>query len=122
MCGSETLAMEESSTSINVAMVTVSATAQGLCEGFQSRCVPAGVMLTPDAYVRLHGHSRTQAIQTVLIGFETHANRDALHHLDVVPGGVFRRQDAGNGARAAADVLDVAFEIQPKPIHVNAAR
>src|ERR1700678_1064455 len=113
MCGSETLAMEESRTSMNVAMVTVSATAHGLCDGFQSRCVPAGVMLTPDAYVRLHGHSRTQAIQPVLIRFETHAHRDAPNHLAVISGGVFRRKGAGPGARAAADVLDVAFEIQP---------
>ncbi len=35
MWGSETLAMELSSTSMKVAMVTVRATAQGLCDGFQ---------------------------------------------------------------------------------------
>ena len=58
----------------------------------------------------------------VLIGFEAQAHRDALHHLDVVAGGVFRRQDAGDGAGAAADVLDVAFKIQLQRVHVNAGR
>src|ERR1700722_18191115 len=109
--------MEESSTSMNVAMVTVSATAQGLCEGFQSSCDPAGVMLVPDlppyADVRLHGHSRAQAVQTALIGFETQAHGYTLHHLHVVAGGIFRRQDAGHRSGAAADGLDVAFKILP---------
>src|ERR1700722_2023903 len=95
MCGSDTLAMEESSTSMKVAMVTVSATAHGLCEGFQSRCVPAGVISTSDANVRLHGHAGAQPIQPVLIGLEAQAHGDALHHLDVISGGVFGRQDAG---------------------------
>src|SRR5579871_6858751 len=38
MCGSATFAMEVSITSINVAMVTVKATAQGLCPGCQPSC------------------------------------------------------------------------------------
>src|ERR1700728_2812870 len=96
---------------MNVASVTVSATAQGLCDGFQSRCVPAGVMSTPDAYVRLYRHARAQPIESVLIGFEAQAHWDALHHFHVVAGGIFRRQDASNRAGAAADGLDVAFKI-----------
>jgi hypothetical protein len=41
MCGNATFAMEESSTSMNVASVTVMATSHGLKEGFQSRFVTA---------------------------------------------------------------------------------
>src|SRR5215469_7672892 len=39
MCGSATLAMLVSSTSMNVAIVTVRAIAQGLCRGRHSACV-----------------------------------------------------------------------------------
>ena len=38
MCGSATLAMEVSSTSMNVAIVTVSAISHGLCLGFHAAC------------------------------------------------------------------------------------
>jgi hypothetical protein len=73
-----------------------------------------GAISAPDADVRFHGHAGAQAIEPVLIGFEAQAHGDALHHLDVVAGGVFRRQDAGDRAGAAADGFDVAFKILPQ--------
>ena len=93
MCGSATLAMEESSTSMKVASVTVSATIQGLCDGFQFReeWIAERPTLIPDAHVWLNRHAGAQAIQAGLIGLEAHAHRNALHHFDVVAGGVFGR-------------------------------
>src|ERR1700733_7034521 len=43
ICGSATLAIEVSSTSMKVASVTVSATAQGLCFGFQLASRSGGI-------------------------------------------------------------------------------
>ena len=37
-------------------------------------------------------------------------DRHALHDLDVIAGGVFRRQQAEGGAAAGLDTVDMAFE------------
>ena len=47
MCGRETLATEESSTTMKVASMTDAATSHGLTAGFQSWCSSAGLCSTP---------------------------------------------------------------------------
>src|SRR6266702_2938910 len=88
MCGSATLAMAVSSTSMNVASVTVNATSQGLCRGLQGVLTP-GSLLHADR----HDHRLTRAQgQALGHAVQRDAHRDPLGDLDVVAGGVLGRQ------------------------------
>src|SRR5689334_1369046 len=88
MCGSATLAMEVSITSMNVASVTVSATAHGLCPGCQPSDSRFAMLLHPD--LRLDAHPGAQALQSRLAALEAQPHRQTLHHLHEIPGRVFR--------------------------------
>ena len=110
MCGSATLAMEESSTSMNVASVTVMAITHGLTRVVLSGARGAPGRL-PQPYRGLDGHSRPKLFQIILTGVKPDANRHALNHLDVVARCVFRRQDAAARAGNGGDALDRAFEV-----------
>ena len=124
MCGSETLAMEESSTSMKVAKRDRERDGPGIMRRLPILMRSGGASFS-NSRMRTSGsdrHAGAQAIEPVLIGLEAQADGDALHHFDVVAGGVFGRQDAGNRAGAAADGFDVAFKILPQRVHVNADR
>src|SRR5260370_28045390 len=108
MWGKETLAMAVSSTSMKVAMVTTSATAQGLCPPVQpfsvvmrrdssevtislrsswTRAVAPPARLgtgSSHADLRFHRHAGAQPVEARRALFEAQPHRDALHHLPVV--------------------------------------
>src|SRR5581483_8635369 len=77
-------------------------------------------VLAPDAapedcallqpYGWLHRHPGTQP-REVLTGVELDPHRQALHHLDVVAGRVFRRQQAVEGAGGAGHARDVTVKV-----------
>jgi hypothetical protein len=50
MCGRETLATDESSTSMNVAMLTVTAMSHGLCLGTQGRSLKKHLLVPAILY------------------------------------------------------------------------
>ena len=110
MCGSATLAMEVSSTSMNVASVTVSAMIQGLTADARRRrrsmVAVAALISNPD--LGLDRHAGTQLVILVCTGFEDDLHRNALHDFHVVAGGVFRRQQAEARAAGAGDAVDLA--------------
>src|SRR5579862_7915988 len=108
MCGSDTLAMEMSITSMNVAMVTVSATAHGLCPGCQP-CASSGMLLDPD--LRLHRHARPQPVQPALAFLKSNPHRQPLHYLDEISRRVLRRQQARHCAARRRHALYVPVEI-----------
>src|ERR1043166_6383614 len=118
MCGSATLAMEVSITSMNVAIVTVSATAHGLCPGCQPSASMFGTLLHPD--LRLDGHSRAEAIEAALILVEADADGQTLDHFHEIAGGVFRRQQTGDRACRGGQILHVAVEIHTEPVDMDA--
>src|SRR5690349_5066546 len=79
--------------------------------------VSADISADPD--LGLDRHSRTQAVQSGLILIESDAHREALHHLHVIPAGVFRRQQAGDGSGGSGEAFDVAAEILTVGIDAN---
>ena len=114
MCGSETLAMLVSSTSMNVASVTVNAMSQGLCRGRHSSLradLGSAVACSPDLDLGLDRHAGTQR-EPVGRWSRTMLDRHALDDLDVVARGVLRRQEAEARARAGRAV-DVALKRCP---------
>src|SRR6516164_940363 len=144
MCGSATLAMEVSSTSMNVASVTVSAITQGLI-------VPSGILsldkilcliafagsfcaayvstydrLAPSLYSRLvrdhrrvHVHSRAQ--HGLLRGnrVENNLHGNPLHDFYEVASRIFWRQQAQHRARGPGDRVHVAAEGLAIGIHFH---
>ena len=97
MCGSDTLTTVVSSTSMKVANITAIATIQGLT----FPCSVTGhVLLSLPCHVstsyngRRHGHAGTQDVLVVLPRVEKDLHGHALDDLDVVAGGVVRRQQA----------------------------
>ena len=109
--GKATLAMDVSSTSIKVASVTVMAITQGLI-------VPSGIrsllVIFSNIDVRrcselirhyccVHIHPRPQYGYILRNGIKNDFYGDALNDLDVVPRGVFWREQAQNGASRPCD-------------------
>src|ERR1700745_2698974 len=127
MCGSATLAMEVSSTSMNVASVTVTAITQGLIEpsgirnfdrnlSFPLRleiissladflCVKSRSSVRERC--RHHVHSRSQ--NRLLWGnwIENDFYRHALDNLYVISRGVFRRQQTQHRAGRSSDRINM---------------
>src|SRR5580692_5446589 len=123
MCGRDTLAMEVSSTSMNVASVTVRAISHGLYFGFQGASIASvmslwdshswlsllrelyggqprvAVLLEPN--LRDYGHARPQAIEALLPRLEADAYRQALDDLHIVARRVFRREQTDDRASRA---------------------
>src|ERR1035438_10144223 len=91
--GSATLAMLVSSTSMNVASVTVRAMIHGLTAGRHSAVsfmvMDAALMFLLNPDLRRHRHPRTQFVSLQLAGLKVNLNRDALDYLDVIAGRVF---------------------------------
>src|SRR5579872_1660948 len=105
MCGRATLAMLVSSTSMKAASATTTAIAHGLYLGFQASGTSAIARLL-EINLRIDRHAGPQAVIVVLAGVEVDANRNALHHLDVVSGGILRRQNAEPRTAGAAHLDD----------------
>src|SRR5580698_4477819 len=92
ICCSETFAMLVSSTSMNVAIETMTATSQGL---WSPAADLSRAMASPDLCRDLDRHPRRQTpVRVVRDPVEDDLHRDALDHLDPVPGGVLWRDDA----------------------------
>ena len=114
MCGRATLATLVSSTSMNVASMTVSAISHGTVAGLPVAGGAVGAGL-PAAIHRTCTCGTTDipgASGWARVGrlVEDDLDRHALDDLDVVAGGVFRRQQAEAGAGAGLDAVDVAAE------------
>ena len=135
MCGRETLAMLVSSTSMNVAIVTTRAMAQGLCPPVQPVAKYAGRSAERRAQRRAHAaarhrtvtsgstrHAGAQAVEPRLARVELDAHGDALHHLHVVARRVLRREDAEARAGGAADALDRAVQVEVERVDVHRRR
>src|SRR5579862_388338 len=60
-------------------------------------------------HIGLHGHSWAQEMLRVLPFFEKYLYRNSLHDLDVIPRGIFRRQQAVACATGAGDAIDVSI-------------
>src|SRR5271167_5154171 len=94
MCGSATLAMLVSSTSMNVASVTVNAMIHGLCFGAQGRACAGGgaasntCSLIEPSWLELHRgryrHALPQQVVAVLARIEGDSDGNPLHHFDVI--------------------------------------
>src|SRR5271167_3207102 len=116
MWGSATLAMEVSSTSMNVASVTVTAITQGLIEpsGILSfalilSSIAFGVaLLLVRNYRRVYVHPRTKHRDVWRNRIENDFYRDALHHFHVIARGVFRRQKAQDRSGGTGNGIEVA--------------
>src|ERR1700739_2302315 len=120
MCGSATLAMEVSRTSMNVARVTVTAITQGLIEpsGIRSFDWILASMAIGDSsprylvallrdYGRYYVHARTENRDVRRNRIENNLYGNALHDLDVVSGGVFRREQAKHRAGGSGNGINV---------------
>ncbi len=95
MCGSATLAMEVSSTSMNVASVTAMAMIHGLTAGRHASALSSGPRSRAHCRIQTLGidrHARAQLMVLVFAGIEHDLDRNALHHFHIVAGGIFRRQ------------------------------
>src|SRR5579863_191972 len=79
MCGSATLAMLVSSTSMNAASATTTAISHGLYFGVQTSVGSATILL--DVHFGIDREARTQAMIAILAGIEIDAYGHALHHL-----------------------------------------
>ena len=114
MWGSATLAMEVSSTSMKVARVTVMATAQGLWLGRQRGLAPgAASLIEPSRWITERpGRKSAVLVEVGLVAIDQiDADGNALHHFDVVSGGVLGGQQAELGPSCAADAGDPAVEL-----------
>src|SRR4051794_18498623 len=110
MCGSATFATEVSSTSMNVASMTVIAITQGLIWGGDivcarwsaSACVPMNpcFLLGEDRRVDVHAGRQERIFRQIV---EHEFYRDALNHLHEVARCILGRQQAQPRARSACD-------------------
>src|SRR5579863_7214365 len=92
---------------------------------FLRRCVRSARFSPPVAnrsangHSRLYRHSRTQEVLRIRARIEPDPNREPLHHLDVVPGGVLGWEEAEKRAGGTGEVLDLSGEVAVETIHVN---
>src|SRR5580704_15093130 len=123
MCGSATLATLVSSTSMNVASITVPAMIHGLIAGLMapgagmrssttSVCRTVGIARSPVGVLlgengRFDVHSRTQHLIATGNRIEHDLHGNPLNNFDVIAGGVFRRQQAHAGARRRSQRIHV---------------
>src|SRR5260370_17878285 len=128
ICGSATLAMLVSSTSMNVASVTVRAMIQGLTAGRHSAApfmviaaepilISTGANLSIQSlkdsmplfkpHLRHHRHPRTQFMPLVLARLEHDLHRYALHNFALVPARAFGWQQAEARSAGAGDGIDM---------------
>src|SRR5260370_823590 len=112
--GSETLTTVVSSSSMNVLVITVIATIQGLTSGmllFVFSGLIGVIVLCPLLFVRQYRghdrHSRPQDMLRVLSLFKANLYRDPLHDLHIIAGGIFRQKQAGLTCSGSAEVIHV---------------
>src|SRR5690242_20387691 len=98
MCGSATLAMLLSSTSMNAASETVTAMIHGLTLGFQtmgSDMFPSPIslvtLLRKDSGIYVHTRAKDKSLGRIV---QQNFYGNALDYLDVIASGVFGRQQA----------------------------
>src|SRR5271168_4368405 len=121
MCGRATLAMEVSSTSMNVASVTVTAITQGLIEPSGMRSFEMSLFFmrqlyyAPDTRIAstgpklfryhrgIHIHARPQHGFFWRNGIEDDFHGNALHDFHVISRGVFRGQETQHRASGSGD-------------------
>src|SRR3974377_1290404 len=119
MCGSATFAIDVSSTSMNVASVTVTAITHGLIDPsgirsfdlipssmFQRKSLPWSVR----NYGRFHVHARPQHRHVRGNRIEHDLYRNALHHFHVVARRIFRRQQAQHRSRGPRERIHMPRE------------
>src|SRR5882672_1892512 len=142
MCGSATFAMDVSSTSMNVASVTVMAITQGLIvpSGIRSfarilfrialetpaltvstyyRCNPYLYSALIRNHRRVHVHPRPQNRLLRRNGVQHDLHGNPLHHFHVIPRRVFRRQQAQHRTRRPRDRIHMPAERLPIRIHLH---
>src|SRR5947209_1622109 len=112
MCCSATLAMEMSSSSMKAASPTVGATTHGLTPARALDADPApaavvSVIALPHLDARHHRHARAERARRVRRVVEHDLDRHALHHLDVVAGGILGRQQAEHRAAAGLEAVEM---------------
>src|SRR5205823_5901933 len=104
-------------------MKVLSITAMAMIHGLMTGCgslASFAISLGICKYGRLDGEAGPQQVRGVLSRLEDDLDRHALHHLDVISGGVFRRQDAELLARSGGERIHVAAELPPaKLVHGN---
>src|ERR1700734_4087801 len=110
MCGSETLTMVVSRSSMKAAMVTTTAISQGLPDGRQLSC--SALPSLTQVHHRTHGQPQRQGTIGIEPLIDHDLYGDSLHDLHEVTRGIFGRE--GGEARAAA-VLD-ALHVAGQPI------
>src|SRR6266508_1154389 len=120
MCGSATLAMAVSSTSMNVARVTVNATAHGLWRGLQLAWSsgPATEASLPDVDRDVGGLSCAQR-HPGGHAVERDAHRDALSDLHEVAGGVVGGKEREARAGPAGQALHLSTKRPPVGVHLD---
>src|SRR5579862_1080414 len=116
MCGRATLATLVSSTSMNVASMTVPAITHGfMSERSRTPSVKTcDVMRVPSALLGVDGgvdvHAWAQGFVAARNRIEHDLDWDSLHYFHVVPGGVLRRQQAHARTGSAGDGIHVTRE------------
>ena len=124
MCGSATLAMLVSSTSMNVASVTVSAMIQGLTAGRQClvRIPSCGRGAHFTSTFGFDRHSRAQQMVIVRAWIQHDLHGQTLHNLHVVAGRILRRKQAESRAARAGDTVHLPFVFSAVGVHRNLNR
>src|SRR5260370_16407407 len=129
MCGSETLTTVLSSTSMNVLVITVIATIQGLTSGmllFVFSGLIGVIVLCPLLFVRQYRghdrHCRPQDMLRVLSLFKANLYRDPLHDLHIIAGGIFRRKQTGLRCSGSAEAIHVPVVVPVVGIYMDRHR
>src|ERR1700685_861323 len=122
--------MEVSSTSMNVARVTVRAMIQGLTAGRQASAwssVAEAELIYEDSCRNsltdpdfgFHRHAGAEFVVFISSRLEHNLDRNALHHFHVVASGIFGRQQAEAGAAGAGDAIDFTLVIASGRIYFD---
>src|SRR6266404_5485354 len=139
MCGNATFAIEVSSTSINVASVTVTAITQGLIEPSGIRNFDRNLSFTLRLEIlsslagflcvksrssvrercRHHVHSRSQNRLLWRNRIENDFYRHALYDLHVISRGVFRRQQTQHRASRSSDRINMTRKSLAVSVHFH---
>src|SRR5260370_11683758 len=142
MCGNATFAIDVSSTSMNVASVTVTAITHGLIVRSGSLSVARSLFLIAlesrsqsvlrttalfrilnswliRNHRRVYVHSRPQHRLLLRNRVQHDLHRYALHYLYVIAGRVFRRQQAQHGSRRARNRVHAPAKRLPVRVHLH---
>src|SRR5579864_9247164 len=107
MWGRDTFTTVVSRTSMNVANITEMTMIHGLISGTDVFC--SAIIVLFHRNLRNHRHAGPQHMFRIFSCIEKQLYWNALNNLDVVPGGIFRRQQAEFGAGRRRDTVHVYF-------------